>query len=75
MVGQRVQKCRLAAGRDFVERGGLGQLRRDGADQLVRPDAFTDGDFKLLADGLADRQRDFDRWFRHGREVEVAFIN
>ena len=55
-----MEERRFAAGRDFGERGGLGQLRRDSADEFVGADALTDGDFELLADGLANGQRDFD---------------
>jgi len=37
---------------------------------------YADGDFERLADGLANRQRDFDRrLFAVGREVEIAFVN
>ena len=74
-IRQRMEKTCFTARRYFIERGGLGQLRRNGADELVRADAFTDGDFELLADGLANGQRDFDGRFPNAGQIEVAFIN
>ena len=76
LVRQRMQKLLLLSARHVLEGGGLVQLGGNLADQLVGGDAFADGDFERLADGLADRQRDFDGGLLVvGRQVEVAFVN
>src|SRR5690242_17646005 len=61
---------------DFVEGGRFRQLRRDGAYQFVRRDAFADGDFQLLSNRMTDCQRNVGwRFLSVCGEVEISLIN
>src|SRR5437879_10094342 len=75
-VGQRMKESCFTTGRNFMKRGGLVQLGRHRADELVRGDAFADGDLESLADSLADGECDFDRRLSPvRRQIKVALVN
>ena len=70
-----MQEAGFPPGRHLVERRRFGQLRGDLADQLVRANAFADGNFERLTDGPADGLRDFHRRPARPAQLEIALVN
>src|ERR1039457_4086161 len=71
-----MKKTDFLSVRNVEKRGGLVQLRRNLADELVGSQTLAHGYFEFLRDGLAYDPRNFDwRLLMVGRQVEITFVN